>query len=65
MKPLTRPSEMARSDDAECDRILAMTSAEIAAHCAANGIDRAKIEDEFERMLGAAKVEAYRRRMRL
>jgi hypothetical protein len=56
---------MARSDDAECDRILAVTSAEIAAHCAANGIDRAKIEDEFERMLGAAKVEAYRRRMRL
>lgn len=65
MKPITKPSEMARTDDAECDRILAMSSDELRAHCITHGIDPQKVEEEFERMLGSAKVEAYRRRMKL
>jgi hypothetical protein len=65
MRPVTKPSEMERTEDAECDRILAMSSEEILAHCIVHGIDPAKVDDEFERLLGSAKAEAYRRRMHL
>jgi hypothetical protein len=52
-------------DDAECARILAMTHDEIVAEVRAQGIDPQKVTDEVDRIIAAAKVDAYRRCMKL
>lgn len=52
-------------DDAECKRILAMSHDEIVAYIRERGEEPADIEAEVDRIIGAAKVDAYRRRMKL
>ncbi len=52
-------------DDAECARILAMTHEEIIAEVRAQGFDPQKVIDEVDRTIAAAKVDAYRRRMKM
>lgn len=52
-------------EDAECERIMKMTLAEIIAEIRAQGRDPIEVISEVDRVICAAKVEAYRRRMKL
>lgn len=52
-------------DDAECKRILALSHDEIVAEVRATGRDPQSVIEEVDRIIGAAKVDAYRRRMKL
>jgi len=52
-------------DDAECNRILAMSSEQVRAHVEAQGLHPDKVVEEVDRVVKLAKVEAYRRRMKL
>lgn len=52
-------------EDEECRRLLAMSPDEIRAHVAAKGVSPDNVVEEVDRVIACAKVDAYRRRMKI
>jgi hypothetical protein len=51
--------------DVECKRILSMSAEEIRVEFISLGLNPEKVIEEVDRIIAQAKVEAYRRRMKL